>query len=107
MFCFQIHAHAYNTMHEKFSILHKAKLIAVLKISSSLYGRQVRVFENNTNITVSNPFNIQFEFTAGSRLTLNSFYVLLRNNAQFLCVIGITHSVTLMSLRNGNSHDQF
>ena len=74
---FQIHAHAYNTMHEKFSILHEAKLSAVLKISSSLYGRQVRVFENNKNITVSNPFNIQFEFTAGGRLTLNSFYALL------------------------------
>ena len=29
------------------------------------------------------------------------------NTAQFLCVIVITHSVTLMSLGNGNSRDQF
>ena len=40
MFCFQIHAHAYCTMNEKFSILHEAKLSAVLKISSSLYSKQ-------------------------------------------------------------------
>ena len=37
-------------MNEKFSILHEAKLSAVLKIS------------------VSNPFNIQSEFTAGDDL---------------------------------------
>ena len=48
MFCFQIHAHAYCTMNEKFSIPHEAKLSAVLKISSSLYSKQVRVFENKT-----------------------------------------------------------
>ena len=33
-------------MNEKFLILHEAKLSAVLKISSSLYSKQVRVFEN-------------------------------------------------------------
>ena len=48
MFCFQIHARAYCAMNEKFSILHEAKLSAVLKISSSLYSKQVRVFENKT-----------------------------------------------------------
>ena len=48
MFCFQIHASAYCTMNEKFSILHEEKLSAVLKISSSLYIKQVRVFENKT-----------------------------------------------------------
>ena len=48
MFCFQVHALAYCTMNEKFSILHEAKLSAVLKISSSLYSKQVRVFENKT-----------------------------------------------------------
>ena len=32
----------------EFSILHEAKLSAVLKISSSLYSKQVRVFENKT-----------------------------------------------------------
>ena len=48
MFCFQIHARVYCTMNEKFSILHKAKLSAVLKISSSVYSKQVRVFENKT-----------------------------------------------------------
>ena len=36
-------------MNEKFSILHAAKLSAVLKISSSFYSKQVRaVFENKT-----------------------------------------------------------
>ena len=48
VFCFQIHALAYHTMNEKFSILHEAKLSAVLKISRSLYSKQVRVFENKT-----------------------------------------------------------
>ena len=88
MFCFQIHARAYCTMNEKFSILHEAKLSAVLKISSSLYSKQV--------LTVSNPFKIQFEFTAGDRLTMAS----RPDTAQFLCVIVITHSVTLMSPGN-------
>ena len=32
----------------EFSILHEAKESAVLKISSSLYSKQVRVFENKT-----------------------------------------------------------
>ena len=73
MFCFHIHTRAYCTMNEKFSILHEAKLSAVLKISSSLYSKQVRVFENKTRTkSVSNPFNIQFEFTAGDRLTVAS-----------------------------------
>ena len=86
MFCFQIHACAYCTMNEKFSILHEAKLSAVLKISSSF----------------SNPFNIQFEFTAGDRLTMAS----RPKTAQFLCVV-ITRSVTLMLPGNENSCDQF
>ena len=55
-------------MNSKFSIMHEAKLSAVLKISSSLYSKQVRVFENKTLTTVSNPFNIQSEFTAGDDL---------------------------------------
>ena len=54
-------------------------------------------------LTVSNPFNIQFEFTAGDRLTMASRL----NTAQFLCVIVIAHSVTLMSPGNENSHAQF
>ena len=54
-------------------------------------------------VTVSNPFNIQFEFTAGDRLTMASH----PNTAQFLCVIVITHSATLMSPGNKNSCDQF
>ena len=90
-------------MNEKFSILHEAKLSAILKISSSLYSNQVCVFENKTLTTVSNPFNIQFEFTAGNRLTMASS----PNTAQFLCIIVITHSVTLMSPGNENSRDQF
>ena len=48
LFSMKIHARAYCTMNEKFSILHEAKLSAVLKISSSLYSKQVRVFENKT-----------------------------------------------------------
>ena len=72
MFCFQIHARAYCTMNEKFSIQHEAKLSAVMKISSSLYSKQVRVFENKTRTNSLQPFNIQFEFTAGDRLTMAS-----------------------------------
>ena len=48
MFCFQIHARAYYIMNEKFSILHEVNLSVVLKISSSLYSKQERVFENKT-----------------------------------------------------------
>ena len=48
MFCLQIHALAYCTMNEKFSILHEAKVGAILKNSRSLYSKQVRVFENKT-----------------------------------------------------------
>ena len=62
-------------------------------------------------LTVSNPFNSQFEFTAGDRLTMASRATCLNektmNTAQFLCVIVITHSVTLMSLGNGKPCDQF
>ena len=32
----------------------------------------MRVFQNKTLTTASNPFNIQFEFTAGDRLTVAS-----------------------------------
>ena len=46
--CCECFARAYCTMNEKFSILHEAKLSAVLKISSSSYSKQVRVFENKT-----------------------------------------------------------
>ena len=42
-------------MNEKFSILHSASLRAVLKISRSLYSKRVRVFENKTLTTDSNP----------------------------------------------------
>ena len=55
VFCLQIHALAYRTMNSKFSILHEAKLSAVLKISSSLNSKRVRVFVNKTLTTVSNP----------------------------------------------------
>ena len=54
VFCFQIHTLDYRTMNLKFSI-HSASLRAVLKISRSLYGKQVRVFENKTLTTFSNP----------------------------------------------------
>ena len=101
MFCFQIHARAYCTMNEKFSILHEAKLSAVLKISSTV--SKCMYLKTKHELTVSNPFNIQFEFTAGDRLTMAS----RPNTAQFLCVIVITHSVTLMSPGNKNSRDQF
>ena len=53
-------------------IFNTARSEAVLKISSSLYSKQVRVFETKHELTVSNSFNIQFEFTAGDRLTMAS-----------------------------------
>ena len=64
-------------MNSKFSILHSASLRAVLKIPHSLYSKQVRVFENKTLTTVSNPNEFtanEFtsEFTAGDRLTMAS-----------------------------------
>ena len=83
MFCFQIHARACCTMNEKFSILHEAKLSAVLKILSSLYSKRVRVFENKTLTTVSNLliFNLSSLLAIDLHLlparTLHSFYALL------------------------------
>ena len=103
MFCFQIHALAYCTMNEKFSILHSASLRAVLKISLHCTVSKCVYLKTKHELTVSNPFNIQFEFTAGDRLTMAS----RPNTAQFLCVIVITHSVTLMSPGNESSRDQF
>ena len=111
MFCFQIHACAYCTMNEKFSILHEAKLSAVLKFRVHCTVSKCVYLKTKHELTVSNPFNIQFELTASDRLTMASRPTCLNektmNTAQFLCVIVITHSVTLMSLGNGNSRDQF
>ena len=80
MFCFQIHARAYCTRNEKFSILHEAKLSTVLKISSSLYSKQVRVFENKTR-TNSLIFNLSSLLVIDLQWlptrTLHSFYALL------------------------------
>ena len=53
--CLQIHALAGCKMNEKLSILHEAKLSAVLTISSSFYSQRVRVFVNKPLISVSNP----------------------------------------------------
>ena len=58
MFCFQIHARAYCTMNEKFSVHCTVSKCVYLKTKHEL--------------TVSNPFNIQSEFTAGERLTVAS-----------------------------------
>ena len=99
MFCFQIHALAYCTMNSKFSILHEAKLSAVLKISSSLYSKQVRVFENKTR---TNSLSLTLLI-----FNLSSLLASRPNTVQFLSVIVITHSVTLMSPGNANSRDQF
>ena len=41
-----VHARAYRTMNEKFSILQEVELGAVLKISSSIYGN---ICQQNTN----------------------------------------------------------
>ena len=46
-------------------------------------------------LTVSNPFDIQFEFAAADRLTMVS----RPNTAQFLGVTVITHSVILIVTR--------
>ena len=43
-----------------------------IEISSSLYSKQVHVIRTKHELTVSNPFNIQFEFTAADRLTMAS-----------------------------------
>ena len=83
MFCFQIHALAYCTMNEKFSILHEAKLSAVLKISRLLYSKQVRVFENKTRtksltlliFNLSSLLAIDLQWLPAR--TLHSFYALL------------------------------
>ena len=60
------------------------------------------LFSNTRTCLLYNEREI-FEFTAGERLTMAS----RPNTAQFLCVIVITHSVTLMSQGNENSRDQF
>jgi len=118
MFCFQLHARAYCTMNEKFSILHEAKL----KFGVHCAVSKCVYLKTKHELTVSNPFNVQFESTAGDRLTMASHptclnektmnlrktrSLKLKNTAQFLCVFAITHSVTLMWLDNGNSRDQF
>ena len=46
-----------------------AVVVQYRKISSSLCGKQVRVFVNKT---VSNPFNIQYEFTANNGFAITS-----------------------------------
>ena len=92
MFCFQIHARAYCRMNEKFSILRKAKLSAVLKISDLLYSKQVRVLKTKHELTVSNPFVVH----------LSS---LLAIDLQWFPPEHCT--VTLMSPGNENSRDQF
>ena len=53
----------------KFSILHSASLRAVLKIDNSLYSKCVRVSENKTLTTVSNPLDQSMKWIchAGSR----------------------------------------
>ena len=55
---------------ENISIPQEAKLSAVLKIASSFYNKQVRVLKTKHELTVSNPFNIQFEFTTGDRVRM-------------------------------------
>ena len=54
-----------------------------------------------------NYFSIFFLLNLGKSWTWSHVRLKLKNTAQFLCVIVITHSVTLMSLGNGNSRDQF
>lgn len=55
---------------ENISIPQEAKLSAVSKISSSFYNKQVRVLKTKHELTVSNPFNIEFEFKTGDRVTM-------------------------------------
>jgi len=65
MFCFQLHARAYRTMNEKFSILHEAKLKFGVHCAVSKSALKIK-----HELTFSNPFNIQFESTAGDRFTI-------------------------------------
>ena len=54
-------------------LINETKLSALIKISSSLSGQQVRLFVNKTQTeTVSNPFYKQLEFTA-LQGTINDF----------------------------------
>ena len=55
---------------ENISIPQEAKLSVVLKISSSFYNKQMLVLKTKHELTVSSPFNIQFEFTTGDRVTM-------------------------------------
>ena len=80
MFCFQIHARAYCTMNAKFSILHEVKLSAVLKISSSLYSKQVRVLKTKHELTVSN----LLIFNLSSLLAIDLQWLPARENSVLL-----------------------
>ena len=63
----------------------------------------IGVFRNGS-VNYFSPF---FLHNLGKSRTWSHVRLRLKNTKQFLCVIVITHSVTLISLANGNSRDQF
>ena len=58
-------------LYNGFSILHKVKLSAFENFEFSTVSKCVYL-KTKHELTVSNPFNTQFEFTAGNRLTMAS-----------------------------------
>ena len=93
----------YLSMYRNFQYCTQLRFVQYWKFLVHCTVSKCVYLKTKLELTVSNPFNIQFEFTAGDRLTMAS----RPNTAQFLCVIVITHSVTLMSPGNENSRDQF
>ena len=65
-----------------------------------LLYNELEIFKTKHELTVSNPFNIQFEFTAGDRLSYNGF-------PPKHCTVFMRYCNTLMSPGNENSRDQF
>ena len=69
MFCLQIHARAECTMNEKFCILHEAggAECSIENFEFIVHSASACICKQNTNLTVSNTFNILSEFTARAR----------------------------------------
>ena len=69
MFCLQIHARAECTMNEKFCMLHAAAEpeCSIQNFEFIVDSASACICKQNTNLTVSNTFNIQFEFFARAR----------------------------------------
>ena len=69
VFCLQIHALAKCIMNEKFCILHEAAGAewSIQYFEFIVHLARACICKQNTNLTVSNTFNIKSEFTACAR----------------------------------------